>query len=153
MRPGAKTGILIVVAVAVIVGIVLYARLTSIGPRGETALQGPTEYRGSMITSTPLADIPTVLLPGQSSQDVSYYLNNQSEGGRYTTTETPAELSSLYKQDFASLGWRVVMDNESSTQAFISAISPSGSSTKTASITMVQAPDGSATEVSIVIQK
>lgn len=153
MRPGTKTVILIVVAVAVIVAIILYARLTSVGPPGQTAFQGPMEYRGSVITPTPPADIPVVLLPGQSSQDVSYYLNNQSEGGRYTTTKTPAELSPLYKQDFASLGWRVVMDNESSTQAFISAISPSGSSTKAVSITMVQAPDGSATEVSIVIQK
>ena len=153
MSLGAKKVILIVVAVAVIVAIILYARLTSVGPHGQTAFQGPAEYRGSIITSTPPADIPTVLLPGRSSQDVSYYLNNQSEGGRYATTETPAELSSLYKQDFASLGWRVVMDNESSTQAFISAISPSSSSTKTASITMVQVPDGSATEVGIVIQK
>jgi hypothetical protein len=153
MSSKTKTVILVVVAVAIVAAIILYAHLTSVGPHGQTAFQGPTEYRGSIITSTPPADIPTVLLPGQSSQDVSYYLNNQSEGGRYATTQTPAELSSLYKQDFASLGWRVVMDNESSTQAFISAISPSGSSTKAVSITMVQAPDGSATEVSIVIQK
>jgi len=153
MSPKTKTVILVVVAVAVIVGIVLYARLTSVGPRGETALQGPTEYRGSLIESSPPPEIPTILIPGQDSQNVSYYLNNQSVGGNYITTKTPAELASFYKQDFASLGWRIVMDNESSTQAFISAISPSGSSTKAVSITMVQVPDGSATEVSIVIQK
>ena len=142
------------VAVVVIVGIVLYARLTSVGPHSQTASQGPMEYRGSVITSSPPAGFPAGLVPsGQDSQNISYYLNPQSEGGHYVTTKGLTELSSLYKQDFATLGLRIVMDNESSTQAFISAISPSGSSTKTVSITMVKVPDGSTTEVSIVIQK
>ena len=139
------------VAVVVLAGIILYIHFAPITPNGTP--QGVTEYRGSVITVSPPAGFPTALLPEQGSQNVSYYLNNQSVGGNYITTKTPVELASSYKQDFASLGWRVVMDNESSTQAFISAISPSSSSTKTVSITMVQVPDGSATEVNIVIQK
>jgi len=139
MSPRAKIGILIVVAVAVIVGIILYARLASVGPHSQTASQGPTEYRGSVITTSPPADFPPALVPEQDSQSVSYYLNNQSEGDNYVTTKSLADLASLYKQDFASLGWKILIDQESAGQVFVSANDSSG---KTISLIMVKMPNG-----------
>ncbi|HVB28592.1 MAG TPA: hypothetical protein VNG91_02155 [Terriglobia bacterium] len=129
--------ILIVVAVAVMAAIILYVRFAPATPNSTP--QGVTEYRGSAITASPPAGFPTALLPEQGSQNISYYLNNQSFGGNYITTKTPAELASSYKQDFASLGWKVLIDNESPGQVFISANDSNG---KTISLIMVKMPNG-----------
>lgn len=152
MSPGAKTGILVVVAIAVIVGIVLYVHFTGVTLNGTTTSQGPKEYRGSAILAAPPATFPNVFVPqSQDPQKLSYYANGQSAGDNYVTAQNLTDLAAFYKQGFAALGWKVTADSETPAQVFMSALQ-SSSTEKMANLTLIKMPDG-LVQVNLVIQQ
>lgn len=137
MSPATRTTVLIIVAVAVIAGVMVVASME--GRKLGSALSLPKEYRGSAISSAAPASIPADLVPNENDSQTLYYSNPQSSGSSYETTQSIAALAAFYKQGFSSLGWTLVSDQESAGQAFLSAHRSDGSA---ATVTMVQFPGG-----------
>lgn len=148
MHPKVRLWILIIAAIVIIAAIAVYANQHHVSPNAGSASL-PSEYRGSAISASVPPTIPAALVPGPGASQEVWYSNPQSAGSSFVSTQSIADLVAFYKQGFATLDWKLSADDESASEAFLSAHKADGSVT---SVTLLRLPDGT-TEAHFTMQQ